>query len=104
MMTLNRKDARAITINNEKFRWAISPGSGYVTLIVEHEATNGQRLEVCIESDINDYWADFPLIETMNLRVVKPREVRQIILEAINEGWMYREPGKPITYKLKHLF
>ena len=100
-MTISKRNSRRIIINDEYFRWAISPGSGYVILIVEHETIKGQRIEIYVESDINNYWANFPYVENMNQRLVKPSAVRKLIIEAINLGWNYKTPGKPLVYDLK---
>jgi len=100
-MTISKRNSRRIIINDEYFRWAISPGSGYLVLVVEHETIKGQKIEVYINSDINNLWVNFPLIENMNLRLVKPSAVRKMIIEAIYMGWNYKEPGKPIKYDLK---
>jgi hypothetical protein len=53
-MTISKRNTRRIKINDDYFRWAISPGSGYLVLVAEHETAKGQRIEVYIESDINN--------------------------------------------------
>ncbi|KOP67234.1 hypothetical protein AMS62_19765 [Bacillus sp. FJAT-18019] len=101
-MTISKRNSRRIVVNGEYFRWAISLGSGYLTLVVEHETIKGQKIEVYIESDINNVWVNFPYVENMNMRLVKPSSVREIIVEAINMGWNYKLPGSPIVFDLKN--
>jgi hypothetical protein len=43
-MTLSGRNSRTIIINDEIFRWAISPGSGYLVFVAEHETIKGQRI------------------------------------------------------------
>jgi len=100
-MTISKRKSRTININGEIFRWVASPRSGYLVFVAEHETIKGQRIEVYIETDTNDYWINFPYIENMNLRLVKPNEVRRMIIQAISHGWNYKETGKPIGFDLK---
>lgn len=99
-MTISKKKSRTITINGEIFRWGVSPGSGYLVFVAELEAIKGQRIEVYIESDIHDYWANFPYIESLNLRLIKPKVVRRMIIQAMSFGWDYKKSGKPIVFDL----
>lgn len=97
-MTIGKRKSRTININGEIFRWVVSPGSGFLVFVLEHETIKGQRIEVYIESDTNDYWINFPYIENMNLRLVKPYVVRRMIVQAISLGWKYKETGRPIVF------
>lgn len=101
-MAINKRDSRTININDEIFRWTISPDSGYLVFVAEHETIKGQRLQVYIESDIDSCWVNIPYVETMNQRLIKPGAVRKMIIEAIRLGWKYKEPGKPIVFDLKN--
>ena len=100
-MTISKKNSRTININGELFRWVISPDSGFVVFVAEHEEIKGQRIEVYINSDIDDFWVDFPHVESSNLRIVKPKLARTIIIQAIEDGWSYKEAGKPLVFDLK---
>lgn len=53
-----------------------------------------------LESDIKEFWVEFPHIETLNNNVVMPAEVALIIPEAINQGWKPREKGALLSFKL----
>lgn len=98
-MTLSKKGSRKIVVGNEEYRWTISATTkGHIFLIVEHGKEKGQRIEVHIQSDINKIWSEFPHIDGLNLKVVKPKEVATIILEAIVSGWIPREKGTPLVF------
>lgn len=100
-MTLNKKSSRIITIDQESYRWTISPDSGFIILVAEHAKVQGKRLEVYITSDINNYWVNFPEVNEMNIRVIKPNDVKSIISQALNQGWDPKEKGKPIRFDLE---
>lgn len=68
-------------------------------LNAEHEKEKGQRIEVHIQSDINDFWVEFPHVDDLNLKVIKPNEVATIILEAILQGWEPREKGSTLVFE-----
>jgi hypothetical protein len=44
-MSLARKGSRSIAVGGQKFRWAVSPDSGYMVLVAELADEPGQRLE-----------------------------------------------------------
>lgn len=100
-MTISKRNSRSININNETFRWVISPDSGYFIFVAEHSMIKGKRLEVYVESEMSSYWIDFPYVEQTNLRIIKPHAVRKMIIQTIGLGWDYREPGKPVVFDLK---
>ncbi|MCR8633899.1 hypothetical protein [Paenibacillus radicis (ex Xue et al. 2023)] len=83
-MTLSKKGSRRIFVADEEYRWTISASiKGRIVLIVEHRMEMGQRIEVYVQSDINDFWVEFPYVNDLKLKVIKPKEVALIILEAI---------------------
>ncbi|WP_310829134.1 hypothetical protein [Paenibacillus pedocola] len=54
-MTLSKKGSRKIVVGNVEYRWTISATTrGRFVLIVEHGKEKGQRIEVQIQSDINE--------------------------------------------------
>ncbi|MCR8842896.1 hypothetical protein NQ117_04325 [Paenibacillus sp. SC116] len=60
-VTLSKKGSRTITVENELYSWAISAkGKGSLVLIIGHRMEKGQKIEVHLQSDINDYWTEFP--------------------------------------------
>ena len=66
-MTISKKGTRKITVRQELYKWVITPSAkGILTLTVQHNEVNGQLLRVDIESDINEFWVEFPYVETLN--------------------------------------
>ncbi|SDT24418.1 hypothetical protein SAMN05444162_3534 [Paenibacillaceae bacterium GAS479] len=99
-MAMSKKNSRTIMVANETYKWTISPNSGYVVLVVELEMGVGRRIEVYINSDINDFWANFPHINNLDLKVIKPGDVKNIIIQALKDGWGPKEKGKPLIFDL----
>lgn len=98
-MTLSKKGSRKIVVGDEEYRWTISATTrGRIVLIVEHGKEKGKRIEVQIQSDINEFWDEFPHVHDLKLKVVKPKEVAIIIIEAIEQGWRPREKGVPLGF------
>jgi len=97
-MALNKKKSRVITIDNEKFRWTISLGSGYLIFVAEKEAMKGRKIEVYIASDINEYWVDFPNVTDLNLKIVTPKDAASIIQQVLKLGWNPEEKGSLIVF------
>ena len=81
-MALPIKGSRTIKVSGQTFRWAVSPDSGYMWLIVEPIGGHGQRVEAHFE------YRDQPLT---------PAIAREVILEAFKHGW------QPSTRGLKPL-
>ena len=99
-MTLTKKKSRPITIDNEKYRWLISPRTkGIIAFIAEKENSNGSIIEVKIESDINELWTKFPNVNGLNLKVIKPKDAELIIKQAKNLGWNPEQSGSPNRFK-----
>lgn len=86
-MTINKKSSRRISVRNENYIWTISPGSGYIILIAEHEVSRGMRIEVYVQSDIDSFWVNFPNTEHLNMKIVRPRDVEFFINQALDQGW-----------------
>jgi hypothetical protein len=99
-LTLSNKGSRSIVVGDDEYRWTISATTtkGSIVLIAEHRKEKGQKIEVHIKSDINDFWLEIPHVEGLNLKVVKPNEVAMIISEAIAKGWKPREKGKLLVF------
>ncbi|MBE7678908.1 MULTISPECIES: hypothetical protein [Paenibacillus] len=87
-MTLSKKRSRRILINEETFRWGISPDSGYMVFVAEHEFIQGRKLEVYVDN--------------MTMKIIQPRHVRRFIVQAIEAGWEYKLAGKPTVFDLKN--
>jgi len=99
-MTLTKKKSRPITIDNERYRWLISPRTkGIIAFIAEKENSNGSVIEVKIESDINEFWTEFPNVNGLDLKVIKPKDAELIIRQARNLGWDPELSGKPNKFE-----
>lgn len=95
-MSLPKKKSRPITIDNENYRWIVSPrAKGIVAFIAEKENSNGSIIDVRVESDINNFWTEFPYVKNLNLKVIKPSDAELIIKQAISLGWKPDESGRP---------
>ena len=100
-MTISKKGSRKITVGQELYRGVITPSArGIVTLTVQHDDVKGQLLRVDIESDINEFWVEFPNVESLNNNIVMPAEIALIISEAISKGWNPKEKGALLSFKL----
>ncbi|MEK5235803.1 hypothetical protein NST99_08885 [Paenibacillus sp. FSL L8-0470] len=97
-MTINKKSSRKIVVKAESYIWTISPDSGYVIMIPEHEAFRGRRFEVYIASDIDSFWVNFPNTEHLNMKVVRPKDVEFFIGQALEQGWIPNEKRAPIVF------
>lgn len=84
-MSLNKKKSRLISIDNEQFRWVISPDSGFIVFVAEKETIKGRKIEVYISS---------------NDKIIKPKDSESIIRQALDLGWNFIEKGKPIVFDL----
>ncbi|MBD0380977.1 hypothetical protein [Paenibacillus sedimenti] len=100
-MTISKKGSRKIVVGQEAYRWVITPSAkGILTLTLQHDEFKGQLIRVKVESDINEYWVEFPNVESLNNKVVTPAEVASIITEAIRLGWKPLEKGNLLGFKL----
>ncbi|WP_168123974.1 hypothetical protein [Paenibacillus sp. HB172176] len=100
-MTISKKGSRKIIVGQEPYRWIITPSArGIVTLTVQYDGVKGQLLRVDIESDINEFWVEFPNVESLNNKIVMPVEIALIISEAISKRWSPQEKGPLLSFKL----
>jgi len=100
-MTIRKKGSRLITIGHEQLRWIVTPSSkGVIALTAQHVESNGRIVRVFIQSDINEFWIEFPYVGDLNLKVVKPAEVSKILSDAIAHGWDPRSKGSPLNFSL----
>jgi len=89
-MSLSRKNSRAIDVDGTAYRWAVSPDSGYINLVVQIVSGGGQRLVV----NLGGY--EDPTTGSTGEsthRSVTAADVRQVILAAIDHGWSPERPG-----------
>lgn len=94
-----KRERRQITVDGEVYGWVLSPDDGYMVLIVRLLNRPGQRLLAYLE--YKDIWVEeSPGIKrSTGHRVVTPRLVRKIILDAQTRGW---EPAtvKPPEFRI----
>ena len=94
---LSRKNSRAVTVADEKYRWSIAPDGQWVTLVVQDEHSNGQRLEIIIKTDLSSNERT-PGHEKM--RIIKPAFVAELIGKALQIGWHPKEACPPLELTL----
>jgi len=78
-MGLPKKGASKIQVADKSYRWAVSPDSGYMYVVVQLESGKGQRLHVLVDYE----------------HPITPGVVRDYILEALKKGWKPEKPGSP---------
>jgi hypothetical protein len=100
IMAIPNKNSRKIVVGNETYKWIISPKDKYIILVAEHKEFKGRRIEVYIRSDIKNYHINNPNIEDLNIKIIKPKDVELIIIQAIEQGWNAEEKGPPIIFDL----
>ncbi|WP_207431433.1 hypothetical protein [Sabulibacter ruber] len=99
-MAIRKKNTRLIECAEKKFQWTISPASHFVRFIAVSEENSGSKIEVCVQSDINRLWIEFPYVSDLNLKVIKPKDAASFILQALSDGWNPEEKGSTIKYRL----
>lgn len=95
---LSKKKSRPITVAEKNYRWAISPDSGYVVFVAESADEPARKIEVYVDSDINRMWVEFPNVDGLNPKVIKPKDAASIISQAVSKGWNPLEKGKPLVF------
>ena len=91
-MGLAKKGSRSIDVNGSRFRWVVSPDSGYMVLVVELAEHPGQRLEAHFSyGDQHDEEAG----AIRQGAKVTPKIVRATILAALSKGWRPEERNQP---------
>ena len=98
-MTMTRKGWRTITVDGVEYRWRISPEATSITVLIVTPPGVNQHIEVTVPTDINRFWVEFPHVDDLHLRVVKPADVRLMIQQARALGWRPEEKGPPIIFQ-----
>jgi len=87
-MALAKQSSRTITVDGSEYRWAVSPDSGSMWLVVELADRPGQRVEAKFE------YHDVVQLDgrmTGQRRSISPGVVRAVVLHALAKGW---RPGR----------
>jgi hypothetical protein len=93
-MALAKRSSRTITVDGVEYRWAVSPDSGYMWLVVERAVGSGQRVEASF--DYRDIVRPDGRIIGQR-QSVSPGVVRAIVLRALAIGWRPEQRGlKPL--------
>ncbi|MEM6552909.1 MAG: hypothetical protein AAF750_12385 [Planctomycetota bacterium] len=71
-MAIPKKGSRTLVVDDYKYRWAMSPDSGFMVLVVEAEHGAGQRVEAYFD------YSEEP---------ITPAIVRTVIFEALRKNW-----------------
>jgi len=101
-MALPKKKSRIINIDNTQYRWLVGPNDGYNVFVAEKENVKGQKIEVYFDTDINAYWVEFPNVDGLNLKILKPKDAELIIRQALKDGWHPESKRSPIVFDLKN--
>jgi ABC-type molybdate transport system ATPase subunit len=94
---LSKKSSRAVTVTDQKYRWSIAPDGQWVTLVVQDEQSNGQKLEIIIKTDVSSN-KRAPTDESM--RPVKPALVADLIGKGLQIGWQPKTAHPPLELTL----
>ncbi|MES2708053.1 MAG: hypothetical protein V4726_15785 [Verrucomicrobiota bacterium] len=85
-MSLARKGLRRITVNGDRFRWRVAPDDEPgMAIVVESETPHGQRMVTWVEHG----------------NIISPWLVRFAILNALQSGWRYDQPGPELILRLE---
>jgi hypothetical protein len=99
-MALPKNKSRIITIDGVKYRFMIGPNDGFNIFYAQNDITNGSKIMVYFDTDIDSFWLNFPGVDDLNLKNLKPKEAESVIRQAIKLGWNSEERGKTLIYTL----
>ncbi len=77
-------------VSGVAYRWAVSPDSGHMWLVVERADRAGQRVEASFDYH-DEVWSDGRV--SGHGRSVSPGVVRAIVLHALVNGWRPEQGG-----------
>src|SRR4051794_41149136 len=89
-MALAKRGSRTICVDGIAYRWAVSPDSGCMWLIVERARGPGQRVEASF--DYHDVVEPDGRIVRQR-RTLSPGVVRAVVLHALAKGWQPEQRG-----------
>lgn len=95
-MALAKKESRMLVTGDVRYRWVVSPDSGFMVLVVIDDESSGQKLEVQMDYD--------DLSMPQKHRQITPSLVLGCIEEALQRGWQPRTPDlKPFRISRQRL-
>jgi hypothetical protein len=97
---LSKKKSRPIVVDGEPYRWLVSPDLKHVILVIQCATSNGQVLEVLINTDVHRFWIEFPATDNLNLRTIQPSLVSKVIGSALAFGWKPTAKSQPMKVSL----
>lgn len=100
-MAIPKKKSRIIHIDQVEYRWIVGPNDGYNLFYAEKEGTKGRMITIFFDTDINEFWVEFPFVDKLNLKILKPKDAEFIIRQALKMGWNPDEKGIPIIFDWK---
>ena len=93
-MALPKKGTRRIHVDGGDYRWAVSPDSGYMVVVIEGASASRRRLFVVTDyRDLLTPSADGAGFEMNQQRQITPAYVRRCILAGLAAGWDPLKPG-----------
>ena len=81
-----KRDLRSITVNDQIFRWRLSPKETHSVLVVYGPSTGHQPLSVTLRNWA-DRWLVFPRAVDNNPHHVTPKFVQSAIIFGLSQGW-----------------
>ncbi len=84
-MGLAKKGSRTIAVNGSTYRWVVSADSGFMTIVVELDLGQGQRMEASVSYRDDD--------ATGQRARITPKVVQRAIDLALAEGWSPQQSG-----------
>jgi hypothetical protein len=79
-----KKRASVITVKDDRYRWVVSGNDGFLDLVIEHAEVPGQRLAIQMDYTIGQ---------------ITPKFVRQMILTALESGWVPTQRGGEVYFR-----
>lgn len=100
-MGFARKGFRKIIIQEEVFLWklnskvAMAQEFGYSPIYIAIQKANSNGSKLIANTNMEPKWNYAAGNPNSEFRGITPKDVRKIIIKALNEGWQPNEKGKP---------
>ena len=95
-MSLAAKHSRTINVDDEAYRWAVSPDSGYDVLVVQAADGTGAKLLTTVDYSGTTYAS----ADENGSLAISPALVVSIIRQSRENGWQPNETGNDFTCRL----